>query len=293
MTPVTGLLDHSARTFPAAPAISYLGSHVIYRRLAQQVDRLGNALEDLGVIPGGRVLLLLPWIPQLVRGLCACWRIGAEPVVLDGRSGPHAGRSDQSWRRQLPETTRRVLAATTPSAAIVLDRAYERLIASRMMSSLPPTAVTGLLSDLPPIRRRARALQLREPGLRLPSTAPVVTLAAIEQAAAPIATQARLDVSTAPAFTTFDGRDLVTLTHHDIVIRAQQVRMGIPHLAAGRDRVSVPASPDGPAGVAVGLAVSLLAAAALVLPRPDGRGETPVGIPAAAGILTTANRAAR
>ena len=70
---------------PAQPA-----QHVSYRELHVRVCRLGNALRNLGVGRGDRVLVYLPMIPDAVVAMLACARIGAIHCVVFGGFAPQS-----------------------------------------------------------------------------------------------------------------------------------------------------------------------------------------------------------
>ena len=60
---------------------------VTYRQLRDEVCRFANALKDLGVAKGDRVMIYLPMIPELPVAMLACARIGAiHSVVFAGFS---------------------------------------------------------------------------------------------------------------------------------------------------------------------------------------------------------------
>jgi len=59
------------------------GRSYSYAEVHAQVNRLGNALRELGVEMENRVLLLSPDLPELVFGLLACMKIGAVPIAAN------------------------------------------------------------------------------------------------------------------------------------------------------------------------------------------------------------------
>ncbi len=61
--------------------------HVTYGELHDQVCRLANVLKGLGVVPGDRVTIYLPMIPEAAVAMLACARIGAvHSIVFAGFS---------------------------------------------------------------------------------------------------------------------------------------------------------------------------------------------------------------
>ncbi|MDP6369883.1 MAG: AMP-binding protein, partial [Planctomycetota bacterium] len=57
---------------------------VTYAELHEEVCRLANALEGLGVAAGDRVAIYMPMVPELAASLLACARIGATHSVVFG-----------------------------------------------------------------------------------------------------------------------------------------------------------------------------------------------------------------
>jgi len=83
-------LLRSARAFPARPAVA-LGREVLhdYAALAGRVARLAGGLrEDLGLLPGQRVALVMKNRPQYVELLFACWQAGLCAVPINAKLHP-------------------------------------------------------------------------------------------------------------------------------------------------------------------------------------------------------------
>ncbi|MCA9832907.1 MAG: acetate--CoA ligase [Thermomicrobiales bacterium] len=57
---------------------------ITYQELKDQVCQLANALTELNVVKGDRVVIYMPMIPELVVSLLACARIGAPHTVVFG-----------------------------------------------------------------------------------------------------------------------------------------------------------------------------------------------------------------
>jgi acetyl-CoA synthetase len=64
--------------------------HVTYRELHEQVCRLSNAMEGLGVKKGDRVTIYLPMIVEAAVAMLACARIGAIHSIVFGGFSPDA-----------------------------------------------------------------------------------------------------------------------------------------------------------------------------------------------------------
>ena len=65
---------------------------ITYAELHREVQRLANALKDLGVGKGDVVGIYLPMIPEVVVAMLACARIGAPHNVVFGGFAPEAVR---------------------------------------------------------------------------------------------------------------------------------------------------------------------------------------------------------
>jgi acetyl-CoA synthetase len=85
---------------------------VTYRELHEEVCRLSNVLEELGIGKGDRVAIYLPMIPELPAAMLACARIGAPHSVVFG------GFSAESLRDRINDAECKVL--------ITADGGYRR-----------------------------------------------------------------------------------------------------------------------------------------------------------------------
>jgi propionyl-CoA synthetase len=57
---------------------------ITYQELLDETAALGAVLADLGVVPGDRVLIYMPMIPEAIAAMLACARIGAVHSVVFG-----------------------------------------------------------------------------------------------------------------------------------------------------------------------------------------------------------------
>ncbi len=73
--------ERSAAAYPDQCAIAFLGTHLSYRELKDDVDRLATALAALGVRTGTKVAIHLPNIPQTVIGYYATLALGGTVVM--------------------------------------------------------------------------------------------------------------------------------------------------------------------------------------------------------------------
>ena len=70
---------------------------VTYAELTDEVKRISNALENLGVVAGDRVAIYMPHIPEAAAAMLACARIGAPHSVVFG------GFSAESLRNRIDD----------------------------------------------------------------------------------------------------------------------------------------------------------------------------------------------
>jgi len=74
-------LRDTAKTYPDYTAITFLGTHISFKKLMGQIEHAAGALEALGIGPGDSVLVSLPNIPDVVVLFYALNRIGARAVM--------------------------------------------------------------------------------------------------------------------------------------------------------------------------------------------------------------------
>lgn len=75
--PLFAILDEAAEQFPGKDVYHYLGRRMKYHELKRQSDALANALANLGVKKGDRVIVFLPTCPQFIISDFAILKAGA------------------------------------------------------------------------------------------------------------------------------------------------------------------------------------------------------------------------
>jgi long-chain acyl-CoA synthetase len=78
--PLYALLDETVQAFPTARAMDFLGKKYSYREIDQLVSRVARGLQDLGVVKGTRVGLMLPNTPYYVVAYYGALKAGATVV---------------------------------------------------------------------------------------------------------------------------------------------------------------------------------------------------------------------
>jgi long-chain acyl-CoA synthetase len=79
--PLTRFLEGAAEWLPRRTATIFFGSKLTYSELNQQADQFSQALLQLGVQPGDRVMLVLPNTPQFVIAYYGTLKLGAVVVL--------------------------------------------------------------------------------------------------------------------------------------------------------------------------------------------------------------------
>ncbi|GAA4967678.1 acetate--CoA ligase [Kineococcus glutinatus] len=79
---------------------------ITYAELSAEVNRLANALQELGIGAGDRVVLYLPVLPETIAATMACARVGAVVSLVFG------GFSAEALRFRLADTGAKLLVTT-------------------------------------------------------------------------------------------------------------------------------------------------------------------------------------
>lgn len=89
-------IDRHLKANPDRTAIIWEGDepewdkHISYQELHDQVCLLANAMKDLGIGKGDRVIIYMPMVPEATYAMLACARIGAIHSVIFGGFSPNA-----------------------------------------------------------------------------------------------------------------------------------------------------------------------------------------------------------
>ncbi len=76
------LIDRHVSAMPDKTAIYYGAEIMSYGRLQEQINRFGNVLRELGVLPGERIVIALPDCPECIFAFLGAVKYGAWPVLL-------------------------------------------------------------------------------------------------------------------------------------------------------------------------------------------------------------------
>jgi long-chain acyl-CoA synthetase len=79
--PMHKFLETSAKWFPKQTATVFYGSTLTYRQLERRANQFAHALQGMKIVPGDRVMLVLPNMPQMIIAYYAILKIGGVAVL--------------------------------------------------------------------------------------------------------------------------------------------------------------------------------------------------------------------
>ncbi len=133
--PLTWILDQAARRFPSQTAFIYYGNRLSYARFSSLANRFAAALLRLGIRKGDRVAIALPNIPQYPIAFYGALRAGAVVVPTNPL---YTGREMQ---HQLANSGARII--------VMLDMFYPTVRAVRANTALEHIILTSPADFLP------------------------------------------------------------------------------------------------------------------------------------------------
>ncbi|MEE8471089.1 MAG: long-chain fatty acid--CoA ligase [Dehalococcoidia bacterium] len=138
------LLEDTANRFPKSTAVIFPGRfgdsyRLSYAELNLQVNRMANALMDLGVKKGDRVALLLPNCPQFVISYYAVLKVGGIVVATNPLYTP------REMEFQLKDCGAETI--------ILLSLFYNSVMGIKEKTDLRNVVVTNIKEYLPPLSR--------------------------------------------------------------------------------------------------------------------------------------------
>jgi len=228
--PLHQLLRSSARRFPKHPALIFEGNQITYQQLNREANRFANAMHNLSIEPGDRVMLLLPNIPQMVIGFFGVLKMGAVPVFSLPTTDPN------ELIRQVMDSGARVLVTTTQNEDLAIQAKSQldtlnAIVFANASQYLPFTKRFGIWFS----RKQRNSYRLkgaldrdmylfRQIIAAQKSTAPEVDINIKD-----------LAVIQYTGGTTADPKG-VMLSHYNLVANALQTRHWIPDAREGRER---------------------------------------------------------
>ncbi len=151
------LLTSAARRFPSRTATLFENHRLSYRRLNSHANQFAQALIQLGLLPGERVLFVLPNLPQLVVGFFGTLRAGGVAAFASPASEP------DEVLREIRDSGASVLLTLTSHADLALratrETELQHVVYARYSDDLPWSR--SLTFRLAQARRRGHLLPLK------------------------------------------------------------------------------------------------------------------------------------
>src|SRR6266700_175610 len=266
--PLTWLLDQAVHNHSDQTAIIYYGNRLNYAQLSSLANRFAAALQRLGVQKGDRVAIALPNIPQYPIAFYGALRAGAVIVPTNPLY------TEREMQHQLADSGARVI--------VMLDSFYPVVRAVRANTALEHVILTSPADFLPPLLHALYPLSRRgaknqEPRLTSQEMQRDRTLHSMHSILQPH-TKGGLEVFKLPAPSS--GDDLAALqytggttglskgamlTHRNLLANAFQTRYWTPNARDAEEVMLCVAPFFHSYGLTVGMNLSILAAATMVL----------------------------
>jgi len=138
------VVRETAAERPHHTATIFKRARLSYGDLDRLSDRFAGSLAARGIGRGERVALLMPNCPQMIVSQLGAWKAGAAVVPLNPLS------SDEELVRTLTDTS--------PRAAVVLTRFYDKIKRLQPSTALAVVIATNIKEFLPPLLRLAYTL---------------------------------------------------------------------------------------------------------------------------------------
>jgi len=266
--PLTWLLDQAVKHYPGQTALMYYGTKINYAQLSSLANRFAIALQKLGIQKGDRVAIALPNIPQYPIAFYGALRAGAVAVPTNPL---YTGRE---MEHQLADSGARII--------VMMDEFYPTVRAIRAQTDLEHVILTSPADYLPPLLHRLYPLSQRkakrqEPLLTNKERHEDKTLHTMSEMLLSHAKRG-IELFNLPVISS--GDDLAVLqytggttglskgamlTHRNLLANAMQTRHWTPQ-AHNADEVTLCVAPFFHSyGLTVGMNLSILAAATMVL----------------------------
>ncbi|MFW9934607.1 MAG: long-chain fatty acid--CoA ligase [Candidatus Thorarchaeota archaeon] len=251
--PLFQLLEDSAKDFPDNTLGIFLGQEKTYKQVQEEVDRLANALNKLGIKQGDVVALMLGNMPQFITAFFGTLKAGAILTLINPLY-------------QAPEIQFQ-LNDSGAKALIIIDIMHDNYARIRDNTKVKHTVVTTMADAFP--------------GMQVSFTPPEGVKGyhmwgEILAAAEPKAPKVSIKPKETPAVLLYTGGTTgvpkgAILTHYNLVANAHQCRSWIPFAERGAGDTTLAVLPFFHSfGLTVCMLNTIVLADRLVLhPRPD------------------------
>jgi long-chain acyl-CoA synthetase len=266
--PLTWLLDQTVSKYPGHTAILYYGTRLSYAQLSSLTNRFAIGLQKLGIRKGDRVAIALPNIPQYPIAFFGALKAGAVVVPTNPLY------TEREMEHQMADSGARIL--------VMMEDFYPVIRKARAKTALEHIILTSPADYLPPMLRRLYPLSQRnakhpQPRLTEKERRENRTLHSMKEMLESHGTKG-IEVYNLPVPTT--GDDLAVLqytggttglskgamlTHRNLLSNAFQTRYWTPKAVVAGETTLCVAPFFHSYGLTVGMNLSILAAATMVL----------------------------
>ncbi len=256
--PLFRFLDSAARRHPHTRALIFYDGVLTYRELNDAVNRLANALIQLGVKKGDRVALLLPNSPQMVMAYYAALKAGAVVVSLNPLFN-----ADELGHQLNDSGAETIIALSVFYPLVRMVRAgtpLQRVIVTNIKEYFSP--LRRLLFTIVRERREGHRIDLRGEQ-QVYALADLLARASPEPPNVEVAPEdlALIQYSTG----TTDVPKGVMLTHFNLVANTTQVRHWLTDIEEGNERIVAVLPFSHSYGMTAAMNVGIAIAATLIL----------------------------
>lgn len=225
--PLFQFLSDAAAKYPDQAAIIFFGKVITYRELEEMTDRLGNALQSMGVRPGDRVSLMFPNVPHCVIAYYAALKIGAIAVNTNPLY------VERELEHQLVDSGSEVM--------IALDLFYPKINAVYSKTKLKAVILCKITDFLPPLLKLLYPIKAWKEGQRVtvdwrPHIHDFMALLK-SGSSKPVKTDVKPDDIAVLQYTggTTGTAKGVMLTHRNLITNTLQCRTWMPELQEGKE----------------------------------------------------------
>ncbi|PTM58166.1 long-chain-fatty-acid--CoA ligase [Desmospora activa] len=229
--PLPFFLEQAAREFPEREAAFFMGKRLSYRQLLEDVYRMANALDTLGVQKGERVAIMLANSPQAVVAYYAVLFLGGIVVQTNPMY------KEQELEHQLVDAEAETI--------ICLDLVYKRVANVRPRTSLKRVIVTSIKDYLPFPKNWLYPFKLKKDGIQLDvpyGSDEVYAFSDLNKKALPTPMECRVESMEEVALLQYTGGTTglakgAMLTHRNIVVNVVQCEAWMHKGKKGEEKV--------------------------------------------------------
>lgn len=220
------VLKRNAEKYPHAISLQFVDTKIQFAKFNDHVNKIANALIDMGVAKGDRVAVLLPNIPQVAIAVYAVWRTGGIAVMNNPLY------TDKELEHQLNDSGAILL--------IALDLLVPRMLKLKGLTGIKKIVVTHIRDYLTFPKKQLFPFVARDKHKKIPKSGDVVEWTGLLREYPALTPKIRVELSDVAALQYTGGTTGVSkgvvLTHSNFSKNCQQ---GLAWLSGLKLRQSV------------------------------------------------------